>query len=197
MNRKTLSVTFGVAIMILVGIIIYFAVEKKSEPINNQSVAWNEYSNSYYSDYVINYPEYMKVSEGGQNNRRAIISTQDYDISMVNGKISSGFKVDVSVMGFKSLDNLFYCNKEELDISKDCLLAYTDLDYQKGEVKSESITLDGYYGIKYEFISNNGKNNNIGLVVKKDAEYYVVIIAYRTHKDMKLFNQILDSFKFK
>ncbi len=185
---------------LLIGLLVILIIILISNCIQQKKIKWNKYSNSYYSDYIISYPNYMKVFEVGQNNRRAIISTQDYKIDMTNGIIISGFKVDISVNYFDSLDDLFYCHKEKLNIEKNCLLAnmITQLvDYQKGEVKTESVTVDGYPGIKYEFISSVGKNNNIGLVVKKDNKYYVSLIAYRTYEDMELFNQILDSFKFK
>ena len=169
--------------------------------INNKCVGerWKTYQNKFFSDYEIGYPDYMEVSELGENNRRATISTQDYKINMANGEITSGFKVDIFVKHFDSLDDLFYCNKEELEIEKDCLLADVNaqlVDYQKGEIKTESITIDGYSGVKYEFISSVGKNNNIGLVVKKDDKFYVVLIAYKTHRNTELFNKILSTFKF-
>lgn len=159
---------------------------------------WHEYSNSFYPDYSINYPSNLKVVEVGQNNRRAIISNNDYNINMSDGLIVSGYKIDISVSSFDSLDNLFSCNKEKATSGKDCLLTHSEteiVDYQNGEVKKESINIGGYTGIKYEFISSTGKNNNIGLVVKKNDIYYVALIAYRTDKNLELFNKILGSFK--
>jgi hypothetical protein len=164
--------------------------------ILQKTVKWKEYSNNFYPDYIINYPDHMEVSEAGQDNRLAIISTPNYEIDMTNGKIASGFAVKVTRMHFDSLKKSFNCNKSEF---KNCILANSlaNLDYQQGEVKTEPITINDYPGIKYEFISNAGKNNNVGLVVEKDNKYYVALIVYRNQKDMELFNQILDSFRFK
>lgn len=170
-----------------------------SSNVNSNEKSWHEYSNHYYPDYVISHPSHMKVSEKGQNNRRAIISTQDYKINMVNGAITSGFKINIYVSYYKSLDNLFYCNKESFELGKDCLLAdaNTELDYQNGKINIEEFLLNGHPGIKYKFISSIGKNNNIGFVAKRDDKYYIVLIAYRKHRDIKLFKSILNSFKFK
>lgn len=167
--------------------------------VNDLPTNWNQYSNKYYPDYTINYPKNLNLIENGQDNRRAIISSKDYDLDMATGRINSGFKVDVFVSYFESLDKLFLCNKNLDDFSANCLLPRSEaqlLNYQKGEVKSEPIIIDGYSGVKYEFISSEGDNNNIGIVVKKDDKYFVALIAYRNNKDLELYNKILSSFKF-
>lgn len=195
----------GFAPLILVAIIVgalvigggvYYLGKSKGEDKKVENSNWSQYSNKYYS---INYPDNLIVTKNNdQDNGRTIISTKDYSIDMTNGVINSGFKIDISLHNFDSLDNLFDCNKSNISVTSNCLLSYseTQLDYQKGEVKSEPITINDYPGVKYEFISNINKNNNIGLVVHKDDKYYVVLIAYRNNKDMELFNKILDSFKF-
>jgi hypothetical protein len=166
--------------------------------VNDLPTNWNQYSNKYYPDYTINYPKNLNLIENGQDNRRAIISSKDYDLDMATGRINSGFKVDIFVNYFESLDKLFLCNKNLDDFAANCLLSRSEaqlLNYQKGEVKSEPIIIDDYSGVKYEFISSEGDNNNIGIVIKKDDKYFVALIAYRNNKDLELYNKILSSFR--
>ncbi len=196
MENKSKKVFFVVIIVLLVVGFVYILFNNSRK----NSDAWNTYSNSFYTDYSIQYPNYLNVSESGQNNRRAIISTSNFKVNTTDGTISDGYKIDISVINLDSLDNLFSCNNKESNDVTNCLLAHSEtqiVDYKSGEVKSVPINIDGYSGIKYEFISNINKNNNIGVVINKDNKYYLVLVAYKNTKDMELFNKILNSLKFK
>ena len=149
----------------------------------NTTANWKTYINSQ-SGFEVEYPSVLKVVEGGLNNERATIETEDYKINLTNGLIAAGYKIELfPTDAIVQPNNLFDCNKKQTN--NYCLLAdeASQLeDYQKGVVTTEPLSLDAYQGLKYEFISSDGKNNNIGIVLKKDSTYFVALIAYKDYK---------------
>ncbi len=164
----------------------------------DQTAGWQTYRNEFYKDYEIKYPLGLTLTEKGQNNRAAVLVSKNYKLNMANGLLE-GFKINIFVNNYDSvnnLDDLFRCNNESNIFN--CLLADVNLllDYKNGSIKKENLSIDEYPAVKYDFVSNNDRNNNIGIVAKKDNEFYIVTITYRDEKNIELFNQILSTFKF-
>ena len=207
MPKLILAVVLIVCIGAVMGLLGYALTKKQTrvetpevkmpdEIVEDETANWQTYRNGFYKDYEIKYPSELTLIERGQDKRAASLFSEDYKLNMTNGFVD-GFGVNLSVNYYNSLDDLFECNKKDTDIFN-CLLANENLllDYKNGEVKKENLTVNGYPAIKYEFISDNGKNNNIGIVIQKGNKFYIVAIVYREDKNIKLFNQILSSFKF-
>jgi len=168
-------------------------------PEDCKEIIWETYNHGNYS---INHPNNLNFYKVGSDYGYELVefSSKDFEMEHSSGNITKGFLIHIYNTHCEACDLDTILNKEDATALPMAIIQNLNSllwDYKNGDLIQTPTTISGYPAVKYEFISTVGRNNNIGLVIDKDKEFWVALIAYRNYKDMELFNKILNSFELK
>ena len=173
MSKKSLNIIYGIVIVALVGVVVYFAVGKKSEPAAQQQLPtseqatntsesnptstptpadqtanWKTYNNSTYG-YEVKYPNNWKVSGSGASVNFMEIGGQDVSLSF--------FVYDKSINEAEALLPLFSVPGRNIDSRTNVTISginWVKLVVEKNQIAQLTYYNGKTYAVQYSTFEN-------------------------------------------